>query len=257
MAKIPSLLEMLKAGVHFGHHTSKWHPKMEEYIYASRNGVHIFDLERTSEELVKTLEFVKTLAQNGKVILFVGTKQQAREIIKAAALECEMPYLVERWIGGLLTNFSEVQKRLKKYHELKDMFASGEIEKYAKKEQVMLKKKLENMDKYLCGLTDLEKMPDALYIADMRVEKTAITEAKRKGVEIIGVCDTNVNPANANQIIPANDDAVNSIKIMSNLVSEAIKEGNKLWQTKQAEMKMSVKVEPIKNKRKVVQIEES
>ncbi len=229
---------MLKSGVHFGHQTSKWHPRMQEYIFAIRNGVHILNLERTVVELEKTLQTTKTLAANGKVILFVGTKQQARAIIKEAAIDCGMPYLVERWIGGLLTNFSEVEKRLKKYHELKDLFASGEAERYSKKERVMLKKKLENMDKYLCGLTDLKKMPDVLYIADMRVEKTAISEAKKMGVDIIGVVDTNVNPENATYVIPANDDAVNSIRMISTLVADAIKEGKAEWDKKQVNLQI-------------------
>jgi len=246
MVKLPSLLEMLKAGVHFGHRTSKWHPKMQDNIFATRNGVHILNLERTVEELEKTLNTTKALASNGKVILFVGTKQQAREIIRESATNCGMPFLVERWIGGLLTNFGEVKKRLKKYHELKDLFAGDEVERYSKKEQVMLKKKLENMDKYLCGLTDLTKMPDALYIADMRVEKTAITEAKKMGVDIIGVVDSNVNPKNANYIIPANDDAVNSIKMMANLISEAIKEGKTEFDKKQ----VNLQVKPIETGKK-------
>jgi small subunit ribosomal protein S2 len=172
--KMPTLLEMLKAGVHFGHQKSRWHPKMEQFIFGVRNGVHIIDLEKTQVQLEKALEYTKNLAAKGHVILFVGTKRQAREAIKAAAMSCEMPYLVERWIGGLLTNFEEVKRRLKKYKNLKDMFDSGEIEKYTKKEQVVMKKQLEKLDKYLIGLTGLEKLPDAVYIADMRTEKTNV-----------------------------------------------------------------------------------
>lgn len=247
---MPTLLEMLKAGVHFGHQKSRWHPKMEKFIFGARNGVHIIDLEKTQEQLEKALNYVKTLAGKGQVILFVGTKRQARAIIKEAAEKCEMPYLVERWIGGLLTNFEEVKRRLKKYHNLKEQFASGEIEKYTKKEQVTMKKQLEKMDKYLMGLTKLEKMPDAVYIADMRTEKTALAETERTEVPTVAVCDTNTNPEKVNYAIPANDDAVNSIKMIADMVAEAVNEGRKEWEKKKAER---AKEEPVK--RDAVKIE--
>jgi len=257
MFKLPTLLEMLKAGVHFGHQTSRWHPKMKDYIFGTRNGVHIIDLERTTQELEKTLDFVKTLASQGKVILFVGTKHQARELVKQAAISCGMPYLAERWIGGLLTNFVEVRRRLKKYAELKDQFATGEIEKYSKKEQLMLKKKLDKMDKYLVGLANLKEMPDALYVADLRAEKTAVAEAMRMRVPMAAVADTNVNPTKADYIIPANDDAINSIKMMVELVAEAVKQGRVEWEKKQAEVQVEAKKKVTgKKERKAVKREE-
>lgn len=225
MTKLPSLQELLEAGVHFGHQRSRWHPKMKPYIFGARGGVQIINLEKTLEELEKTLAFVKRLAGEGGTILFVGTKRQAREIIKSAAEKCSMPYLVERWIGGMLTNFPEVKRRLKKYHSLKDQIASGELQKYTKKEQLDIEKDIVKMDKYLSGINKLEKIPEALFIADMRTEKTAIAEAHKTNVTIVGVCDTNVNPLEADYIIPANDDAVNSIKIIVELVGEAIAEG--------------------------------
>lgn len=225
MAKMPSLLELLQAGVHFGHQRSHWHPKMKPYIFGARGGVQIIDLEKTLVELEKTLAFVKGLAARGGVILFVGTKRQAREIVKTAAEKCGMPYLVERWIGGMLTNFPEVKRRLKKYHTLKEQAASGELEKYTKKEQLDIEKEIVKMDKYLSGITNLDKIPDALFIADMRTEKTAIAETKKTDITVVGVCDTNVNPLDADYIIPANDDAVNSIRIVVDLVGEAIAEG--------------------------------
>ncbi len=255
MFNIPSLLEMLKAGAHFGHQHSRWHPKMESYIYGSRNGVHVIDLEHTQAELLKALEYVKDLASKGKVILFVGTKRQAQVPVKAAAESCGMPFLTERWIGGLLTNFSEAKDRLKKYRTLKDQVATGEIEKYTKKEQVELKKKLATLDKYLNGLGNMDKLPDALYIADMRVAKTAVAEANRINIPIIGVCDTNVNPEKAQYVIPANDDAVNSIKMMADLVAEAVKEGKvEFEKNKAAEVK---KVEVPKVERRAVSKEQS
>lgn len=233
--KMPSLVEMLKAGVHFGHQTSRRHPKMAPYIFTARNGVHVFDLEETQKELQKTLDHIKDLTSQGKIILFLGTKRQSQAVVKNAAMSCGMPFLVERWVGGLLTNFPEVKKRLKKYKELKEEFASGEVERYTKKEQLSLKKKLEKMEKYLVGLTDIEKMPDALYIASVHHEKTAVMEATRLGVEIIGVCDTNTNPTKADYIIPANDDAVNSIRIITDLVAEAVNEGKVEYEKKKAD----------------------
>lgn len=235
MSNIPSLLEMLQAGVHFGHQKSRWHPKMEPYLFGVRNGVHVIDLDKTVEALENSLEYAKTLASKGKVILFVGTKRQAREAIKEAAEKCGMPYITERWIGGLITNFDEFKRRMKKYKGLKEMIATGEVEKYTKKEQVSIKKEIEKMDRYLAGLVNLEKVPDAIYIADLRVEKTALAEAVRIGVPMIAVCDSNVDPTKVEFPIPANDDAVNSIKMVVNLIAEAINEGKVLFEKNKAE----------------------
>lgn len=222
---IPSILEMLQAGVHFGHQTSRWHPKMKDFIYTDRNGVHVIDLEKTQVELTKVLPQIKQMAAEGKTILFVSTKPQAREIVKAAALDCGMPFLTDRWLGGMLTNFAEIRKLIKKYVMLKDQQATGELEKYTKKEQLDIAKELEKMDLYLGGLVTLTKMPDALFLPAMQREKTAVMEANRMNVPIVAVCDTNANPEKASYVIPANDDAVNSIKMIVNLVAEAVKEG--------------------------------
>jgi small subunit ribosomal protein S2 len=225
--KIPSIMEMLKAGVHFGHQVSRWHPKMKPFIFTQRNGVHVINLEKTQEVLKGTLEDVKNLAKEGKVILFISTKPQAREVVKAAAEECGMPYLVDRWIGGLLTNFQEIQRLIKKYNTLKEQQKTGELEKYTKKEQLDISKKLEKMDISLAGLTALTKIPDVLFVPALQREKTAVTEARKTGVQVVGIVDTNANPDVADYIIPANDDAVNSIEMMVKLVSEAISDGKK------------------------------
>lgn len=259
MSKLPTLLEMLKAGAHFGHQKSRWHPKMEQYLFGSRNGVHIIDLEKSLVEMEKAYEYVKSLAANGKLILFVGTKRQSREIIKEAADNCGMPYATERWVGGLLTNFEEVKKRIKKYLQMKEEVKTGEVEKYTKKEQIEFKKELEKMEVYLSGLVKLEKIPEAVYIADMRIEKTAIAEATKTGVKIVGVCDSNVNPEKADHIIPCNDDAVNAIRILANLMAEAVNEGKKEWENKKAEVKVE-KVTPTaikKTAHRVIRKEES
>jgi len=261
MPQMPTLLEMLKAGAHFGHQGSRWHPKMQPYIFGTRNGIHVIDLEKTLLEVEKTLNYVKTLAAQGKVILFVGTKRQARGPVEAAAKSCGMPFVTERWIGGLLTNFDECKRRLKKYNTLKAEVASGEIEKYTKKEQVALKKQLEKMDKYLHGLADLDKLPDALYIADLKVEKTAVTEANKIRVPVVAVCDTNVDPTKATYIIPANDDAVNAITMLVNLAAEAVNEGKLDYEKAKLVLKekeAAVKpLEPAKKERRALMKEES
>jgi len=225
MVKIPSVLEMLAAGVHFGHQLSRRHPKMEEYIFTERNGVHVINLEKTKEKLEETLAAVRALAAEGKLILFTTTKPQARDIVREAALSCGMPYLVERWLGGFLTNFTEMKRLFKKYLQLKEQQASGELERYTKQEQVRIAKELEKQEKTLAGIAHLEKMPDALFVPALQREKTAVTEANRMRVPIIGVCDTNANPEKADYIIPANDDAVSAIKLIVDLVASAVKEG--------------------------------
>lgn len=225
MVNIPSIAEMLQAGAHFGHKVSRWHPKMKPYIFTTRNGVHVIDLDKTQSKLKEVLEAVKKFASQGKVILFITTKPQAREIVKQAAISCGALYLVERWIGGLLTNFPEIKKLLKKYLALKADQASGAWAKYTKKEQLEFAKELAALDQSLSGLSVLERIPDALFIPSLQREKTAVMEANRMHVPIIAICDTNSNPAKADYFIPANDDAVKSIKMMVELVAEAVKEG--------------------------------
>lgn len=238
--KVPSIVEMLQAGVHFGHQSSRWHPKMEEYIFTERNGVHVIDLEKTRVKLTETLESVRALAADGKEILFITTKPQARDIVRAAAIDCESPYLVERWIGGLLTNFDELKKLFKKYNDLKEQQKNGELERYTKQEQSKITKDIEKMEKTLAGLSYLEKMPEVLFVPALQREKTAVNEANKTGVPLIGICDTNANPDKADYVIPANDDAVNSIRMMVELVAEAIKEGKEEYKKKAPVKKVPV-----------------
>lgn len=223
--KIPSLVEMLQAGAHFGHKKSRWHPKMEQYIFGDRHGIHILNLEETQKQLETVLGQVKQLAKEGKTILFVSTKPQAREIVKAAALACGAPYLTDRWLGGMLTNFTEMKRLIKKYLRLKDEQATGELEKYTKKERLEIGKEIEKMDTYLAGLATLEKLPDALFLPSVQQEKTAMKEARAMDVAVIGICDSNANPRFVEYVIPANDDAVKSITMMVDLVAVAVKEG--------------------------------
>jgi len=232
--KTPSILEMLQSGVHFGHQISRWHPKMKPYIYTDRGGVHVIDLEKTQVKLQETLEAARKLASEGKVILFATTKAQAREIVKQAAIDAGMPYLVERWLGGMLTNFTEIKKMIKRYNEQKAMQGTPEFEKYTKKEQTKISKDLVKMDKYMEGLVALERMPDVIFVPSLQAEKTAVTEANRMHVQVIGIADTNANPDKATYFVPANDDAVNSIKMMVGLIAEAIKEGKKEFEKNKA-----------------------
>ena len=227
MPKIPSLEEMLQAGVHFGHKTSRWHPKMEQYIHTARGGVHIINLEETQKQLENVLNYVSTVASRGGVILFVATKRTAQGLVKQYAEEAKMPYVCERWLGGTLTNFGEIRKLVKHYLKLKDQQDKGELGKYTKKERLMISREIKDMERKIYGLRNLEVIPDVMFVIDMKNEKTAVKEAKQKNVPVVAVCDTNVNPDKAKFVIPANDDAVKSIEMMLRLVTEAIAEGKK------------------------------
>lgn len=222
---LPTILELLQAGVHFGHQKGHWHPKMKDYIFIERGGVHIIDLEKTLEKLQTAVNFARTVAQNGGVVLFVGTKKQGQKIIERYAQETGMPYIVERWIGGLFTNFSHVKKLIKKYRDLKERQASGALLKYTKKERADFNKQIEKLKKLVGGLENLQKIPDAVFVLDAKKEKTAIIEANQRDVPVIGFCDTNINPENLTYPIPANDDAVKSIELITRVIAEAIKEG--------------------------------
>ncbi|MEK7102530.1 MAG: 30S ribosomal protein S2, partial [Patescibacteria group bacterium] len=196
--------------------------------------VHVINLETTRKKLEEALEAARAMAAEGKVILFVGTKKQSQDIVRQYAEQCGMPYIVERWIGGLVTNFSELSKVIKKYLLLKEKKEKGELEKYTKKEQLEFEQEIERLGHMVSGVATLERLPDALFITDMRLEKTARTEAERKGMIVFGVCDTNANPKHATYVIPANDDAVNAITMVVSLMAEAIAEGRAEWKEKQA-----------------------
>lgn len=223
--KMPTILELLQAGVHFGHQKGRWHPKMKEYIFTERGGVHIIDLEKTLIKLEEATDFLRNVAQKGGVVLFVGTKKQGQKMIKKYADESGMPYIIERWIGGLFTNFANVGKLVKKYRKLKEEMELGALAKYTKKEQVDFNKEIERLGKFVGGLGDMRKIPEAVIILDAKKEKTAIVEARKKGVPVVGFCDSNINPELFDYPIPANDDAVKSIDLITGLLAEAILEG--------------------------------
>jgi len=225
MVKIPTLEEMLKAGMHFGHQTSKWHPKMEPFIFTSRKGVYVLDLSKTQPMLATALEFIKKMTQEGKVILFVGTKNQVKKPMKAMAEEVNMPYVSEKWLGGCLTNFLIIKKSIKKYQDLVQKKETGGLDKYTKKERLNFDREIKSLEMKVGGLVSLKKLPDALFIWDIRKEKTAVTEARKKNIPIIAICDTNVNPDLVNYVIPSNDDATKTIKLVLNVIKEAVNEG--------------------------------
>ncbi len=230
--KIPPLKEMLEAGVHFGHQASRWNPKMRSFIFGRRNKVHIIDLEKTQLQLEKAIAFlVKQVGQGGKV-LFVGTKPQAKEIVKEAALNCGMPYIVERWLGGTFTNFFTIGKQIRSLKKLEDDKKSGGFEKYTKKEVSLLNDKIKRLESFLGGLREMNDLPAAVFIVDMVKEKNAVKEARRKKVPIIAITDTNADPDLVDYAIPANDDAIKSLKLIIGAISDAIKGVNKQLKVK-------------------------
>lgn len=221
-----SLLELLKHGVHFGHQTGRWHPKMRPYIFSSRNGVYIIDLEQTKASLERALGFVRETVAKGGTVLFVGTKRQAKGIVEEQAKRAGMPYVTERWIGGAFTNFSTVSRQLKKLKQLKSDRDAGVWEKkYKKHEQLVFGEEIERLEKLIGGIQYLEKLPDAVFIVDVKEEKTAIMEAKKVHIPMIAMVDTNVNPELITYPIPANDDATKSIELITSLVADAVIEG--------------------------------
>ncbi len=235
--KIPSIEEMLKSGMHFGHQTSKWHPKMEPFIFDKRNGVHIIDLRKTRKHLEEALDFVAKLVAENKTILMVGTKDQVKNRIVETAKECDFPCVNNRWLGGTLTNFVVIKRLIKDYLDLKEKKESGKLNKYTKKEQLDFARKIEKLDTMVGAMSNIKKLPDALFIWDIKQEKTAMQEAKKKGIPVIAVCDTNVNPEGVKYIIPANDDATKGIKLVLKSFADAVKEGRSTSSSKIAEAK--------------------
>lgn len=222
--KLPTILELLQAGVHFGHQKSRWHPKMKPYVFIERNGVHIIDLEKTLEKLEAALKAAQEIVAAGGLILFIGTKKQGQAMVRKYAEACGMPFVVERWVGGMFTNFANVNKLIKKFKELKEKRESGALAKYTKKEQALFGKQIEKLEKLVGGLVNLKKIPEAIFVLDIKREKTAVTEARKKRVPVFGFCDTNINPELLDWPVPANDDAVKSIDLILALFAEAIKE---------------------------------
>lgn len=225
MIKLPSTEEMLAAGMHFGHKTSKWYPKMEPYIFGSRNGVHIIDLAKSRTLLGEALTYIENMIAEGKVVLFVGTKEQVNKPLKEMAESVGVPYINEGWLGGTVTNFQVIRIAIKKYKTLKDEQAMGKLDKYTKKERLEITREMARLEKKVGGLVSLNKVPDAVFIWDIKHEETALAEAKKKNLPVVAICDTNVNPTGVNYIIPGNDDAIKTVKLVLALVAEAVTAG--------------------------------
>jgi len=220
------LREMLEAGCHFGHQARRWNPKMTEYIYAERDGVHIFDLAKSAQLIVEAMEFVRDWVASGKEIVFVGSKRQASAIVKEEALQVGAPFVAVRWMGGLLTNWEEMQKRIKRLNTLKAQRESGElVKRYTKKERVLIDREIAKLERFFGGLATLKERPEALFVVDTHREMTAVKEARAKGVPVVGMVDTNADPDYADKVIPVNDDAVRSIKLVVTKIAEAYADG--------------------------------
>jgi len=220
-----TMKQLLEAGVHFGHQTRRWDPKMRPYIFSERNGIHIIDLRQTLEASEAAATFVKDLVTRGGVVLFVGTKKQAQGVVEEAATKAGMPYVNERWLGGMLTNFSTIHKRILYMRELERMDESGEMNGLPKKERLRLRRELEKLAAVLGGVRDLHRVPDAVFIIDVKTEHIAILEASRLEVPIIAVVDTNCDPDRIDYVIPGNDDAIRAAQLMANLIADACVEG--------------------------------
>lgn len=217
-----SVEEMAQAGVNFGHRVSKLHPKMKQYVSGMKNGVHVFDLEKTAKEFEKALAFISKVVSDGKSIIFVGTKIQLKGIVKMAAEECGIPYVTERWLGGTFTNFETIQKRVNYFKDLERKRETGELEKYTKKERLNFDRELALLKTKFEGIRNMSKLPDAVFIFGIDKDITAAREAKKKGIKIISIVDTNINPDIVDYPIPANDDAISAVKYMLDKAKECI-----------------------------------
>ncbi len=225
MPDTATIKELLEAGAHFGHQTSRWHPKMKRYIFTKRNGIHIIDLEQTASMLDEACEFVKQVTEEGGKILFVGTKKQAQAIIEEEATRCGMYYINQRWIGGVLTNFSTIQNRIDYLVQLEDQQARGDFGRLPKKEALKLGEKIVRLNKQMGGFKEMTSLPDIIFIADLSKEKISLAEAQRVGIPVVAIADTNCDPNEIDHPIPANDDAIRAIRLITSKIADAVLEG--------------------------------
>jgi small subunit ribosomal protein S2 len=220
--------ELLEAGVHFGHQTKRWNPKMKEYIFGERNGIYIIDLQKTLKLFKEASAFITDLASGGKRILFVGTKRQAQDAIREESEKCGQYFVNQRWLGGLLTNFQTVQKSIKRLKDLESMQTDGRYEKLTKKERIKLDRERESLNKNLSGIKGMNRLPDAIFIIDVKKEEIAVAEANRLGIPIVAVVDTNCSPEGIDYVIPGNDDALRAVRLFASRIADAIVEGNQI-----------------------------
>ncbi|HUV43104.1 MAG TPA: 30S ribosomal protein S2 [Patescibacteria group bacterium] len=237
MATKVSLKDLLEAGAHFGHQARRWNPKMEDYLFGVRDGVHVFDLVKTKKGLEKAADFVRELTAQGGQIIFVGTKRQAQAIIKEEAKKASMPFVDRRWLGGTITNWQEIKGRINRLIEMREQKEKGDYKKYTKKEQLLLDREMEKLNKKLGGLVNLEDLPAAIFMVDTKTEEIAIREAKMKDIPVVAIVDSNSNPDLVDYLIPANDDAVGAIKLIVSIIGEAARSGREAWQKKASKEK--------------------
>jgi len=231
-----SIKLLLEAGAHFGHQTSRWNPRMKKYIFTQRNGIHIIDLQQTASMLNKACEFVSNTVANGEVIIFVGTKKQAKEIVEEEAKRCGMFYVNQRWLGGMLTNFATIQARIDYLVRLEDRKARGEFDYLTKKEALKLEDEIARLNRQMEGFKEMTKFPGALFIVDPSKERIAVAEARRTRVPIVAIVDTNCNPEEIDHLIPANDDAVRAVKLVTSRIADSILEGKRTRELAEAEV---------------------
>jgi len=225
-----NLRQLLEAGTHFGHQTRRWNPKMKKYIYGARNGIYIIDLQKTLRQLRQASDMARRLASQGGTFLFVGTKRQAQETIAKEAERCGMFYVTERWLGGMLTNFATIRQRIQRLHELERMEVEGQLDLRPKKEAMQLRKERQKLERFLKGIKGMERLPDALFAVDTRKERIALREAKRLGITTIAIVDTNCDPGDVDYVIPGNDEAIRSIRLITSTIADAILEGAKAFE---------------------------
>lgn len=233
---VVAMKHLLEAGVHFGHQTRRWNPKMKPFIFTERNGIYILDLQKTLEEIEVAYDFLKQSVANGGVVLFVGTKKQAQEAIKEEAERCDMPYVNYRWLGGMLTNFTTVRTRLNRLTEIEEMEEKGQFDLLPKKEVIKLNKEREKLERNLGGIKSLTKLPDIIYIVDTKKERIATLEARRLGIPIVAIVDTNCDPDEVDYVIPGNDDAIRAAALITRVIADAVVEGKELLAIRLAEM---------------------
>lgn len=222
---VVAMKQLLEAGVHFGHQTRRWDPKMAEYIFQARNGIHIIDLQKTSKKLDEAYAFLKEQAEEGKTVLFVGTKKQAQECMKEAAIKCGMYYVDQRWLGGMLTNFETIRTRVQRLKDLEAMQEDGTFDVLPKKEVILLKKEMEKLERNLGGIKDMEEFTGVIFLVDPKKERIAILEARKLDIPVIGLVDTNCNPEDVDYAIPGNDDAIRAVKLIADVMANAVIEG--------------------------------
>ncbi|MCH5301093.1 MAG: 30S ribosomal protein S2 [Ruminococcus sp.] len=222
---VVSMKQLLEAGVHFGHQTRRWNPKMAEYIFTERNGIYIIDLQKTVKKLEEAYNFIREVAADGKNVLFVGTKKQAQDSVKEEAERSEAYYVNARWLGGMLTNFTTIKRRIARLKQLRTMEEDGTFDLLPKKEVIKLNLEIEKLEKFLGGIKDMKEMPGALFIVDPRKEKIAVSEAKKLGIPVVAIVDTNCDPDEIDYVIPGNDDAIRAVKLIAGAMADAIIEG--------------------------------